>query len=61
MDFYRIWEAVLLAGVKSRLFTLNRRLLPPSGGRTEWHFQVKLTDGESRKGRSHSPDSGKLD
>lgn len=34
---------------------------PLSGGHTERHFRVELTDGESQKGTSHGPDSGKLD
>lgn len=52
MDFYSILEAMLLPGVKSCLFTLNRHLLPHSGGHTKWHFQVELTDGVKSEGNN---------
>lgn len=43
---------MLLAGVKSRLFTLNRRLSPPSGGRTELHFQKGIIKREQVTART---------
>lgn len=54
MDSNHIRESqVVLSGVESRLFTLNLYLLPLSGGRAEWDFEVESTDGKSQKGTCH--------